>query len=260
MIGDIYNFILFEPLLNSLVFIYNYIPDLGIAIIILTLIIKLLLYLPSRSSIRSQKQLQETQPKLKAIQEKYKHDKEELGRQLMKFYKENKVNPFSSCLPLLIQLPILIALYRVFLAVAQTDPGTFILVDEQLQHLYEPLRNIFMNKPINPTFIGLFDLSQKGNYLFAILAGAAQFWQTRMLMAKKPPQVPGAKDEGMTAGINKQMMYFMPIITVFFGIQFPAGLTLYWLASTLFTVAQQWYIFSKQDNAAPPVPQKSNNN
>jgi len=240
---ELYYTLLFEPLFNGLVFIYKYLPSLGVSIIILTIIIKLLLYIPSRSSIRSQKTLSETQPKLKVIQEKYKNNKEELGRQIMKFYKENKVNPFSSCLPLLLQLPILIALYRVFFAVAQTDPTTHILVAEQLEHLYEPLRNIFAVKAINPMFLGIFDLSQKGNYLFAILAGAAQFWQSKMVMSKKPPKVPGAKDEGMAAGMNKQMLYFMPIITVFFGIQFPAGLTLYWLVSTLFMVAQQYVVF-----------------
>ncbi|MFA6099155.1 MAG: YidC/Oxa1 family membrane protein insertase [Patescibacteria group bacterium] len=248
MISNIYNLVLFEPLFNGLVFIYNFIPDLGVAIIILTLIIKVILYFPSRSSIKSQKLLQQAQPKLKILQDKFKNNKEELGRQMMKFYKENKVNPFSSCLPLLIQLPILIALYRVFLVAAQTDATTHILVIDQLKHLYEPLRNIFTTKAINPTFLGIFDLSQSKNYLFAILAGAAQFWQTRMLQAKMPPKLPGAKDESMTAGINKQMMYFMPIITVFFGIQFPAGLTLYWLVSTLFTVAQQYYIFKKEND------------
>jgi len=240
---DLYYTLLFEPLFNGLVFIYKYLPSLGVSIIILTIIIKLLLYIPSRSSIRSQKTLNETQPKLKAIQAKYKNNKEELGRQIMKFYKDNKVNPFSSCLPLLLQLPILIALYRVFFAVAQTDPTTHILLADQLEHLYEPLRNIFANKAIDPMFLGFFDLSQKGNYLFAILAGAAQFWQSRMVMSKQPPKVPGAKDEGMAAGMNKQMLYFMPIITIFFGIQFPAGLTLYWLVSTLFMVAQQYFVF-----------------
>jgi len=170
----------------------------------------------------------------------------------MKFYKDNKVNPFSSCLPLLIQLPILIALYRAFLAVAQTDPSTHILVADQLQHLYVPLRNIFSSQAINPLFLGFIDLAKKGNYVLAVLAGAAQFWQTKMLMAKQPPKVPGAKDESMMAGMNKQMMYFMPVITVIFGLQFPAGLTLYWLFSTLFTVAQQYYIF-KKDKVVPVI-------
>lgn len=246
MIGDIYNLVLFEPLFNALVFIYNYIPNLGVAIVILTLIIKFILYIPSRSSITSQKRLQETQPKLKALQEKYKDNKEELGRQLMKFYKDNKVNPFSSCLPLLLQLPILIALYRVFLAVAQTDPNTFILVEDQIQHLYEPMRAIFSSKAINPFIFGEFalaDLSKTGNFVLAVMAGAAQFWQSKMLMSKKPPKVPGAKDESMMAGMNKQMMYFMPLITVFFAYQFPAGLALYWFVSTLFSALQQLYLF-----------------
>jgi YidC/Oxa1 family membrane protein insertase len=243
--GNLFNIILFEPIFNAVVFIYKYIPDMGTAIIILTIIIRIILYLPSRSSIRSQKTLQDTQPKLKAIQEKYKNNKEELGRQLMKFYKENKVNPLSSCLPLLIQLPILIALYRAFLAVSQTDPGTHILVAAQLQHLYEPLRNLFTTAAINPISFGFIDISRNHNIILAVLAGAAQFWQTRMLMAKQPPKLPGAKDESITAGVNKQMMYMMPLLTVLFGYQFPAGLTIYWLMSTLFTVAQQYYIFKK---------------
>ncbi len=246
MIGDLFNAVLLEPLLNALVFIYHYIPNLGVAIIILTLIIKGLLYFPSRSSIIAQKKLQETQPKLQALQKKYKNDREELGRQTMKFYKENKVNPFSSCLPLLIQLPILIALYRAFLAVAQTDPSTHILMAEQLQHLYTPLRDIFTTKAINSMFLG-FDLSQTGNWILAILAGAATFWQSSMLMRKQPPKVPGAKDESAMAGMNKQMRYVMPAITVFFGIQFPAGLTLYWLVSNLFTIGQQWLVMKKKD-------------
>lgn len=256
MIGDLFNTILLEPLLNGLVFIYHYIPNLGVAIIILTVIIKALLYLPSRASIVAQKRLQETQPKLQALQKKYKHDREELGRQTMKFYKENKVNPLSSCLPLLIQLPILIALYRAFLAVAQTDPSTHILVAEQLQYLYAPLRDIFVDKPINSMFLG-FDLSLTGNWALAILAGAATFWQTSMLMQKQPPKVPGAKDESMTAGINKQMRYIMPAVTVFFGIQFPAGLTLYWLVSTLFTVGQQQLVLRKNSNQDSSDPTSS---
>ncbi|MFH0804785.1 MAG: YidC/Oxa1 family membrane protein insertase [Patescibacteria group bacterium] len=252
MIGDLFNTILFQPLFNALVFIYQYIPNIGVAIILLTIAIKFVLYLPSQSSIRSQRRLQETQPKLQALQAKYKGNKEELGKQLMKFYKDNKVNPFSSCLPLLIQLPILIALYQAFFAVAQTDPTTHILAANQLERLYEPLRNLFATHPIDPTFLGFFDLSKKGNWLFALLAGAAQFWQSRMLMANQPPKVPGSKDEGMTAGINKQMMYFMPVLTVVFGLQFPAGLTLYWLVSTLFTVGQQYIAFRHKPTVGQP--------
>lgn len=243
--GNLFNLILFEPMFNGVVFIYRYIPDMGAAIIILTIVIRSLLYIPSRSSIRSQKTLQDTQPKLKEIQEKYKNNKEELGKQLMKFYKDNKVNPLSSCLPLLIQLPILIALYRAFLAVSQTDPSTHILVAGQLQHLYGWLQGLFATTAINPISFGFIDISKNHNIVLAVLAGAAQFWQSRMLMAKQPPKVPGAKDESIAAGVNKQMMYMMPLMTILFGYQFPAGLTIYWLFSTLFSVAQQYYVFKK---------------
>ena len=149
-------------------------------------------------------------------------------------------------MPLLIQLPILIALYRAFLGVADTDPATNILVADQLSHLYAPLRDIFTTQAIDPTFLGFFDLSKSGNWVLALLAGAAAYWQLVMLASTQPPKVPGSKDESMTAGLNKQMKYFMPIITVFFGVQFPAGLTLYWLVSTLFTVGQQSYILKKE--------------
>lgn len=249
---EFFNTILYEPLLNGLIYLYHVIPgkDIGFAIIILTIIIKIILFFPSLSSIKSQKSLQETQPKLEALRKKYKDDKEELGRQLMKFYKENKVNPLSSCLPLLIQLPILIALYRVFFGGMTADAETGILVSEQLEHLYGYLRDIYSSTPINTFFLGFVDMAKSGNIILALLAGAAQFWQGRTMSARKPAiKTPGSKDESRTAAINRQMLYFMPIITVYFGYAFPAGLALYWIISTLFTIAQQYYFFQKKDQA-----------
>ncbi|MBU0613651.1 YidC/Oxa1 family membrane protein insertase [Patescibacteria group bacterium] len=238
--------VLYEPLFNGLIYIYHVLPwkDLGVAIIVLTVLIKLLLYLPSRSSIKSQKTLQETQPKLDAIKKKYKDDREEMGKQLMSFYKENKVNPFSSCLPLLIQLPILIALYRVFFGGLTTDPETEILVADQVEHLYGSLRDIYTTVPIKSMFLGFVDLAEKGNYVLAFIAGGLQFLQGKMMMRRKPVvNTQGSKDEGKAATINRQMLYFMPVITIIFGIQFPAGLTLYWATSTLFQVGQQYFMF-----------------
>lgn len=265
---SIFYTVLYNPLFNTLMYLYGVFGnDLGIAIIVLTLAIKILLFAPSLSSIKAQKALQETQPKLEAIKKKYQNDKEELGKQLMKFYKENKVNPFSSCLPLLIQLPILIALYRVFFGGLSTDPTTGYLMADQLQHLYGPLREMYSNTAIHTQFLGFVDLAKKGNYVLAILSGLAQFFTSRMMSRKKPAPVktPGAKDENMTAAINKQMLYFLPIITIVFGIQFPAGVTLYWLVSTLFTFLQQLYFFRKKNNNTPKqgpidvVPMESKN-
>ena len=253
---ELYNLVLFEPFLNALVFLYKYIGDLGIAIIVLTIIIRIILYLPSRSSIRSQKALQDIQPKIQEIQKKYKDNKEELGKQLLKFYKENKVNPLSSCLPLLIQLPILIGLYRAFLAVANVDEQTGILAAEQIEHLYGPLKDIFTTMPINTSFLGLFSLSANHNIVLAVLAAGFQFWQSKMMMARKPAvKSKGSKDEGMAASMSKQMTYFFPLITGYFAYVFPAGLALYWVVTTVFQILQQYYIFKKSPTQTTEIKQ-----
>lgn len=239
---DFFYTALYEPLFNLLIWLYDVIPgqDLGIAIIVLTLIIKGLLFWPSLKGLRSQKALQDIQPKIEELKKKYADDKEELGKQIMAFYKDNKVNPFSSCLPLLIQLPILWALFKVFFGGLETDPTTGILMAEQLEHLYEPLRATYSATPLDLSFLGFVDLAANKNIILAVLAGGIQFLQSRMLMHKKTPlKSGGAKDESMAASINKQMMYMFPILTVVFGYQFPAGVTLYWLTSTLFTWVQQ---------------------
>lgn len=261
---EIFNVALYEPLFNGLIYLQHILPgkDIGLAIIILTIIIKIILFFPSLSSIKSQKSLQVTQPKIEALREKYKDNKEELGRQLMRFYKENKVNPLSSCFPLLIQLPILIALYQVFFGGLTQDPETGILVTDQLQHLYGYLKDIYSTTPINTMFLGFVDMAKKGNIPLAILAGAAQFWQGRMMATRKSPiKAPGSKDENRTAALNRQMLYFMPLITVYFGYTFPAGLALYWVISTLFTIGQQYYFFRKKDSSSnqisSPIPDKN---
>ncbi|HCJ52325.1 MAG: hypothetical protein A2898_05315 [Candidatus Kerfeldbacteria bacterium RIFCSPLOWO2_01_FULL_48_11] len=252
--GELFNTIIFEPLFNALIGIYHIIPDLGVAIIILTLVIKLILLVPSRSSIVSQKKLQDMQPQLQALQKKYKDNREELGRQMMKFYKDNKVNPLSSCLPILIQFPVLIGLYRVFLAVSHIDPATGILAQDQVAHLYPVLHNVYTVTAIDPYFLGFVDLNATGNWVLAILAGAAQFFQSRMLISNKPPKVEGAKDESMASSMSKQMTYLFPIMIAYFSYRFPAGLALYWLFATLFQLGQQYLLFKKPKNVQPSSP------
>ena len=229
---EFFNTILVQPLFNLLVFFYNLVPgnDLGVAIILLTLVIKLLLYPLSRQSIRSQKALQELQPKMEALKKQYKNDKEKLAKEMMALYKTEKVNPLSSCLPLLIQLPFLIAVFHVFRTGVDSA---------SLEMLYS-----FVPNPgsLNPVSFGIINLAQP-NLILAVLTGAAQFWQSKMLITKRPPKVPGAKDEDMMALMNKQMVYFMPIITVVIGAGLPAGLILYWLVMTILTAFPQLLIF-----------------
>src|SRR5688572_13352355 len=109
---EIFTTIIYQPIFNTVLYFHKILPgqDMGLAIIIVTILIKLLLYTPSLAAIRSSRQLSTLQPKLKALQEKYKNNKEELAKEQMKLYRESKINPLSSCLPILIQLPILYAL------------------------------------------------------------------------------------------------------------------------------------------------------
>ena len=225
----------YQPILNLVIFLYNMVPghDLGIAIILLTIIIKVLLLPLSRQSIKSQKSLQDLQPKVDELKKKYANNKEELGRAMMNLYKEHKVNPFSSCLPLLIQLPFLFAVFKVFRT--GFENGTLDLVYS------------FIDKPevVNTISIIGVDLGEN-NYIIAFLAGAAQFWQAKMMMAKKAPvKSPGAKDENMMAMMNKQMVYMMPLLTIWIASTFPSGLALYWLTTTVLTGVQQLFIFKK---------------
>ena len=168
---------------------------------------------------------------------------------MMKLYKEEKINPFSSCLPLLIQLPFLFALYSVF----QTG-----LSNGDLNLIYP-----FIYNPghINTLAFGFLNLADK-NWILAVLAGAAQFWQAKMLMVKKPEiNNKDSKDEGMASMMNKQMTYMMPIMTVFIGVSLPGGLVLYWLVMTVLTALQQIWVFrQKKTLAVEVIDRKSDNN
>ena len=226
--------VLYEPIFNLFVSLYNIIPDIGIVIILITLLVKLLMYPLTKSSIAAQKSITDLQPKLADLKIKYKDNQQLLAQETMLLYKENKVNPLGSCLPILIQLPIFIAIYWVLQA------G---LSSQGFDGLYS-----FVKNPghINTMSLGFLDLG-KTNVVLAILAGLSQFWQAKMMQSKQPPKEAGAggKDEGMTSMMNKQMLYFMPAITFIIGLKLPGGLSLYWFFSTLLTALQQKIMFHK---------------
>ncbi len=228
----LYNEILYRPFFNGLIFLYNNIPghDFGIAIIVLTLVIRAALYPLSQKTIKSQKEMQALQPKIKEVQQKYKNDKEKQSRALMELYKTHKVNPASGCLPLLIQFPILIALFNVFRS--GLDP-------EKLNALYG-----FISRPevVNPIFIGLVNLSQK-NLILAFLAGAAQFVQSKMMT----PKTAAGTSADFGSMMSKQMLYIFPVVTVYIAATLPAGLALYWIAMTVFGIVQQYFGLRKKD-------------
>lgn len=251
---SLFTTIVFQPILNLLIWLYNVLPggDIGIAIIALTILVKIVLFPFSKAQIHQQRAMQDLQPKIDEVRSRLKDDKEAQAKELMELYKKEKVNPASSCLPLLIQLPIFIGLFQ-----ALRDG----LASKSLNLLYP-----FVANPgsVNHMMFGLIDLS-KPNYVLAVIAGAVQFWQSWQMFKKPALTTPppadvknaeGAKDENMSAMMNKQMMYMMPVVTVFIGISLPGGLSLYWIIMSLLTVAQQ-AIFLRKPQAPKPTAQLS---
>lgn len=230
---------IYQPLYNILIFLYNVIPgkDFGVSIILITVLLRTILIPLYQKQIESQKKLQELQPKIKALQEKTKNDKEQQTKQLMELYKENKTNPFSGCLPLIVQLVFLIAIYQVLINISNKG----LIVDPNQLYSFVPNPD-----KINQLFIHLVDLT-KPSIIIAALAAIAQYFQTKMLMGQQPavaPQTDPAKPD-MAQMMNKQMLYLGPFLTLFIGIKFPAGLSLYWLTGTLFMLIQQLLLQKK---------------
>ena len=190
MLADIYNVILYQPIFNILVFFYNIVPghDIGLAIILLTILIKVVLSPFFVQSIKAQRAMQRLQPKLDELKEKYKDNKEKLGPAIMQLYQKEKVSPFSSCIPLLIQLPFLIAVFQVFRV--GLGNGTLDIV---YPFIYNPGQ-------INHIAFGFIDFSQ-ASIALAVLAGLAQFIQSKSLLGKKN-QLGGAKPSAMTAAME----------------------------------------------------------
>lgn len=244
----IFDQFVYAPIYNLLVFVYDLLPfkDFGIAIIMVTLIIKFLLIPLSRKQIESQKKMTELQPKIKELQKKHKDDKEKQSRALMELYKTHKSNPFSGCLPMIVQLVFLIAIYRVLFNISQAN----LMVDGNI--LYSFIQN---PGQIDKMFLGLVDLSTAvnlGNISFSeapkiilvILAALSQFFQSKMLMAKQKTVPSPQKDDKMDFSqmLSKQMLFLGPLLTLFIGVKFPSGLALYWLVSTVFMIVQQYFL------------------
>jgi YidC/Oxa1 family membrane protein insertase len=224
--GHLFTIILVQPLLNFLVWVYNVIPGhtIGIGIILLTIVVRLILAPSLHKSLKSQKLLASIQPKINELREKHKSNQAEQAQALMNLYKEHKVSPFSSCLPILIQLPILFALYRVFI-IGLGDGSNL------SQYLYN-----FVSNPgqLNPNFLGV-NLANP-NIIYGLIAGISQYIQSKMMVPATGATDPTAK------ALMMQTLYVLPVITVLISLRLPAGLPLYWIVNTLFAIGQQYYI------------------
>ena len=229
----LFHTVIFDPLLNLLFFLYNTVAfeDLGLAIIFLTILVRIVLYPVFHKSVRHQRIMQEIQPKLKKIQDQHKNDKTKQAEAMMSLYKDHKVNPFSGFLLLLVQLPILIALYQILRNIGP----------EILTGLYS-----FIPAPevINAHLLGLINLSER-NILIVVLAALAQYFQGKLSLPKQPKgYTPGQAEK-----IGKKMVYLGPVLTLVIFFNFPAAVTLYWLVTSIFSIGQQLLVNKQFENA-----------
>jgi YidC/Oxa1 family membrane protein insertase len=236
LFGFLWTAALYQPIYNTLIFIVSVVPwhDLGLAIILLTILIRTILLIPSQKALKSQRKLQEIQPKLNKIKEKYKDNQEMIAKETMLLWKEHKVNPFGSCLPLLIQFPVLIALFYVIQNGLNPDNAYL---------LYGSLGGFSLSK-INVIFLGILDLTAVNAFVLPLFVGGLQFLQMKLAVLRNEKKKEGkaeekkeAKNEMETA--NQMMIYVMPVMIAVFTASVPAGVGLYWAVSTLYGIIQQ---------------------
>jgi YidC/Oxa1 family membrane protein insertase len=223
-----FNTLLTQPIFNTLIFLYNNIGDFGVSIILLTIIIRTILAPLFYKSFKNQTLLQKLQPEIQKIQHDHKDDREEQARRMLELYKQHKVNPFSGFLLILVQLPVLIAVYRVFYL------G---VTSETLKNLYP-----FVSQPevVNSTFLGLIDLSNK-SILIVVLAAVFQYVHGRLTL----PKIKKGEPETQAVKISRKMIWIGPILAVVILFNMPSAVGVYWLTTTLFSLAQQLYINKK---------------
>lgn len=256
--------LLYQPLVNALILFYKILgQNLGLAIIFLTLAIRSLLIPLTKPSLEAAKKMRELAPELEKIKKKHKDNKQARAQAQMGLYKKHGVNPGAGCLPQIIQILILIALFQAFNQVLRPDGD---VIDKLNSILYSSLQ-LIKAKTINTRFLYL-DLTKpdfiqlpfKLNLLnlkidklpgiFLLAAAITQFLSSKLMMpvaqkseeqAKKTPQ----KEDDMMAIMQKQMLYMMPLMTLFIGFRFPSGLVLYWLTFSFFMLVQQLMMKNK---------------
>jgi YidC/Oxa1 family membrane protein insertase len=242
--SNLWNLLLYQPLLWSLIFLYKTLfNDFGLAILALTLIIRTVLIPLSMPALKSAKKISDLKPHLDALKSKHGNDKQRLQAEQLRLYKEHGVNPLAGCLPTIAQFLVLIALYQVFI---------FFLENGKID-----------NVSINMNFLWMDLAKPDKTYVLPALAGITQFVLSLMMMpsASVLKEV-GEKsntnknlsaetsnktdkkenNEDMQEAIQKQMLFMMPAMTVFIGISLPSGLALYWVATTVFSLFQQYFV------------------
>jgi YidC/Oxa1 family membrane protein insertase len=260
---NIFNALLVDPITNILLFVYQILSfihfpfALGFSIIVLTIIIRLILYPLTTSQIKASKKMMEVNPHLKKLKEKHKNDAKMLQAETMRLYKEHGVNPAAGCLPVLVQLPVIWGLYSVLSGIIQVGPKSLAQINNIAYFDFLKLSKIW-----DTSFFGI-PLGQNPSHLITtigalillvpILTGVFQFIQSKMMIITPPKKEDmklsevkkgsGKKEEqDFATAFQTQSLYIFPIMIGFFSYTFPIGLSLYWNTFTIFGIIQQYKV------------------
>lgn len=259
---QIWQTLLYQPILNALIFFYKALSlNLGLAIIALTLIIRFALAPIMNKQLHSAKKMQELSPELGKLKVKFKDDKQKLMQAQMELYKKNNVNPASGCLPQIVQLIVLISLYQAFNLVIK--PDGLEIIKKINESLYS-FNQLPVSDPLNLNFLYLNlskpDLIKVPNFvgipgLFVIMATVFQFLSSKLMVPvvsaeEKLAKKTEGKADDMASSMQKQMLYVFPLMTLVFGFTMPSGVMLYWFIFSLFSFLQQLFVNKKSGKGA----------
>lgn len=232
MFSFLYNAIFYRPLYNALIFLTAIIPshDLGLAVVLLTIIVKMALVPVSHKTIKTQKKLKELEPAMALIKEKHK-DQQEQAMKIMELYQQHGVNPFSGVVLMFIQLPIILGLYFVFRSgvnLSSPDIYSFIL------------------KPafISPKLFGLIDLTQK-NLILSLFVGLTQFIQVQLSLPPTPAKQAGSDSsfgDSLAQSMNFQVKFILPLFIMFVSYKLNTAVSVYWIVNNLFMIGHELYV------------------
>jgi YidC/Oxa1 family membrane protein insertase len=241
-----FRLVITQPLFNGLVFFIETLPthSLGWSIILLTLIVRILLFLPNQKAMKSQRKLQKLQPHIQSLRKKHKDNQQAVAMETMALYKKHKINPMSSCLPMLLQMPFLIGIYLV------VKDG----LSPHLNHLLYPFHANVDLSIVDTSFMGL-NLEVPNIWVLPVLVAAAQFMAIKLSLAAAKKQQPAKEVESkkdksdkkekapdmaeQMEQMQKMMLWMLPLMIGFFTATFPAAVGIYWLTSTVFGIGQQ---------------------
>jgi YidC/Oxa1 family membrane protein insertase len=220
----------------------------SVGIIGLVILIRIILIPLFVKQIKSQRALTALQPHMKAIQKKYKDDRQKQSEEMMKLYKEHKTNPFASCFPILAQAPIFFALFTVLNGISQNRPHGLL----KGEYLISAQQASFFGAPLSGTFLGSSDgITKIISIVLIIFMSATTFTTQRQLMVKGMPKMDSSNN--MMLQQQKIMLYLFPVIFAVTGVNFPVGVLIYWSTTNLWTWGQQYYVIKRNPTPGSPA-------